>query len=790
MTKNLLFPAVHTNLYNFIAACRSKILLFLLGTNAILGFAQTERLERKGLLLNNPAEFNEAINLTSQKIIFGAFDNDTHTSTGGSSLWIADGTTISGPRMLKNFGKESDSTPFNVINMSTRFFKFNNKVFFNAGNSIDESINYLYTTDGTENGTFRLIDGKVAPSVYTVFHEKLYIGNNNELLTSDGTKTGTKRVGISPSLEIRNLFPLKELLIVETVSGLYAYNDQLKAFNYLADKRNTAVATRHFVFFVGKDGDLWRTNGTAEGTFSLNNLTDGADVIAPDRLMATSEYVAFKSYTDKTKNKTCLWISDGVNSDPMKDNKGKIVSTDTTGFIPLPTKFDEKLYFYLYNLDDITLASNNYLYVFHNSTTNAKFLKNITGFEGNLYPFEPKVNNNQEYMYGTPEDRFILDGDITIKGFNATTDSLITLMRIQTETPTSWIKSGNKVYFNKSYDNAIPGLYVRGVCTYDLVIITPDGTNICNGNPVGLNYFILQPSTPIAIFGAYFDYPKDDPRNAPDKMYTPGTYTVHLNDGLCTVSASVNITRSDSLSVSITGKTSFCPGEFIKLTAIPESGTAPYTYQWKNGSSNFDLNIDTVRVGMVGNYSVLVKDSKGCQGTAPFYSVIQKPLPDVRINKSNGTDILSGGSTILSVPASANQTYQWYKGTSTINGATKNTYTVTEAGKYSVLVNADGCYGSSEIVIINLILANESIEESIRIKVFPNPTDNLIKLNITEPLKKTAQISLLNMFGTVVKKWEIKQQESMLNLTDLPAGEYILQAVINNQSTSKKIIKL
>jgi ELWxxDGT repeat protein len=789
MTKNLLLPAIIATLRKAIFLHHSKILLCLLCICSISGFAQKEKLIRKGLFLDNLYEFTDAISLANQKIIFSAFDNDTHSPSGSSSLWISDGTAT-GTKILKNFGDDPDINFFNNITLSTRFFSFNNKVFFNAANHLDDSINYLYVTDGTENGTFRLISEKVASSVYAIYNEKLYIGNNNELLSSDGTKAGTQRVAISPSLEIINLFTLNQQLIVETVTGLYAYNDQIRAFTFLADKSNPAVATKGFVFFIGKDGDLWKTNGTTTGTSSVINITDGADVRAPNRLIATNKYVAFLSYTDKTKNSNCLWFSDGNTTVPMKDDKGKIVSTDTTGFIPLPTKFEEKLYFYLYNLDDITLASNNYLYVFNNYTSNAKFLDNITGFEGNLYPFTPKVNNTQEYLFGTPEGRFLGDGDITIKGFKASIDVMQTWTRIKTETQKSWVKSGGKIYFNKSNSDVASGLYTQTACGFDTSIETPDGTHICGENPIRLNTKTTIYGTPHAVYNSRWEHKNEPSKNGFYDAYTAGIYIVNVSDGLCTITDSIKITKSDSLLVSIKGKVSFCPGESITLTAIPEAGVAPYTYQWKNSITNIGLNIDTLSVNTVGNYNVFVKDSKGCQGTAPLYAITQKPLPDVRINKSDGTDIVSGSSTTLSVSASANQTYQWFKDATSISGATKNNYTAIEAGKYSVTVNVNGCSASSEIVIVNLILSNEAIKESILIEVFPNPTENLIKLNIIEPLKKAAQISLINTHGIVIKRWEIKQQDNILNLSDMPAGEYILKANINNQSTAKKIIKL
>lgn len=796
MTKNLSLTAVQTNLNTAIQARLSAVLLFFLCVCSIEAFSQKEQLIRKKLFLDDPHDAIEAITLPNQKTIFGAWDETINTSfETASSLWITDGTEA-GTKMLKHFLNEPGTGFLDNITKSYRFFHFNNKVFLNAGNHIDDSINFLYVTDGTEKGTIRLVDKAVAPSVYAVYNDKLYISNGSQLLTSDGTKTGTYSLFVTELPTITNLFAVSGNLIIETEKEFFVYNDRIGNLAILSGKSGNAkaVATNDFVFFVGKDGDLWKTDGTLQGTKLVINIAEGADVLAPNSLIATDRYAVFESYTDKTKKNTCLWISNGNRAEAMMDFRGKIVSTDTTGFIPLPTKFDKKLYFYLNNLDQTTLASNNYLFVFHNSIASAKYLENIRGvYEAQLFPFSPKVNNKQEYFFARPENPGWLEGDYTIKGFNALNDSLITLMRIETEGRTSWIKDGNKVYYNKDIAGSEPGLYVKAACAFDIQLDMPEGTNICNN--IGLRYKLVinRAENYSAGYSAVWEHDKNiGAIEEPITFSKAGTYTVHVTDNTgCKVSSSVVITESDSLSVSITGNNSFCAGQNTILTAIAQNGAAPYTYQWKNGTNNAGTNASTLNVTTEGNYSVLIKDNKGCQGTSSSVTVTRKPLPDVRITKSSGTDIVSGGSTTLSVVAAPNQTYQWYKDAVAIagSGARTNSYAATEAGKYSVTVTANGCTASSEVVIINLILANESIAEAVLLQVFPNPTDNLIKLNIKEPLRKAAQISLVNTRGVVVKRWEIKQQDAILNVSELPAGEYILKADINDQSATKKIIK-
>ncbi|GAB3512687.1 T9SS type A sorting domain-containing protein [Emticicia fontis] len=782
MTKNLLTPAAQ--LYTSSYLWRFITLLFLLSINTSTIFAQKEQLIKKGFSLNDIKEANVTAVFANGKTIFPAINNEISRNSI-SGLWLSDGTEA-GTTMVKNFDKETEETFFTNYLIPSRFFNFNNKVFMNIGHDLDESINYLYVSDGTDNGTFKLLEAKVAKSIYAVYHSKLYIGNGAELLTSDGTKAGTVKVTIPQISNISSLFTLNDRLIIETASSLYAYNDQTKNLVLLSEKKNASTSTKDFIFFVGKDGDLWKTNGTPEGTSAVIHITEGAD-LRSNNLISNKKYTIFHSYTDANKSNTCLWFSDGFTTSPMKDNKGQIVSTDTTGYSVLPTKFDEKIYFYLSNVRDV---DNHYLFVFNNNTASAKFLKNMAGFAGSMFPFTPKVNNSQEYLYATPEGSFFNDY-MNIKGFNATTDSLVTLTRILTASQTSWFKSGNTIFFSKTQNSYDFDLYVQGACNFEVKINTPDGTNICKENSVRINLSVMESDKPLTFYKAKWLNEKGTLIEDISVAHEAGNYTVYLSNASgCMVSAEVNITKSDSLSISIAGNNSFCPGQSTTLIATLKDGIAPYTYQWKNGTNIIGTNTSTFNANTEGNYSVIVKDSKGCQGIAPAFAVKQQALPDVHITKSSGSDIVSGGSTTLSVPASVNQTYQWFKDGTSITGATSNTYTVKEVGKFSVAVNANGCSASSEIVIVNLVLANELIPETVRVEVFPNPTDNLIKLNITEHLRKAAQIKLLNMRGTVMKQWETMQQDNLLNISDLSAGEYLLKIDFNNQSSTKKIIKL
>ncbi|MBO9203038.1 MULTISPECIES: SprB repeat-containing protein [Niastella] len=120
-------------------------------------------------------------------------------------------------------------------------------------------------------------------------------------------------------------------------------------------------------------------------------------------------------------------------------------------------------------------------------------------------------------------------------------------------------------------------------------------------------------------------------------------------------------------------------------------GTAPYSYQWSNGSS-----AQTQTALCAGAYSVKVIDAKGCSEQQVFN--LQDPLP---LTVALGPDrtLCAGQAWVANAAiADANAVYNW----SGANGFKASTASVslTEPGKYTVQVtDSKGCYGSGSISI-------------------------------------------------------------------------------------------
>lgn len=76
------------------------------------------------------------------------------------------------------------------------------------------------------------------------------------------------------------------------------------------------------------------------------------------------------------------------------------------------------------------------------------------------------------------------------------------------------------------------------------------------------------------------------------------------------------------------------------------------------------------------------------------------------------------------------------------------------------------------------------------VKIYPNPTEGILKVSIFG-IKDTDKYSLAiyTMQGARIMLDERQQYNFNVNISNQPAGTYLLRITINNQSTTWKIIK-
>ncbi|AEE51865.1 hypothetical protein [Haliscomenobacter hydrossis] len=160
---------------------------------------------------------------------------------------------------------------------------------------------------------------------------------------------------------------------------------------------------------------------------------------------------------------------------------------------------------------------------------------------------------------------------------------------------------------------------------------------------------------------------------------TTTTYIVTVTDAIgCKSSDQVTVQVNPRPGLGFGSDTTICAGTNATLMANIIGGTAPFTYNWSNGSSASTL---TVNPTSTSTYTLTVTDQKGCLAIGST-TVNVLPRPSVTIGPDRA--ICIGSSTTLSVNASSANTpltYVWSNGASTsnlfISPSATTTYTIT-----------------------------------------------------------------------------------------------------------------
>jgi gliding motility-associated-like protein len=171
---------------------------------------------------------------------------------------------------------------------------------------------------------------------------------------------------------------------------------------------------------------------------------------------------------------------------------------------------------------------------------------------------------------------------------------------------------------------------------------------------------------------------QDNSTNDNTVVTTGGMYWVKLtNQFNCSASDTINVTYKPVPIFTLGNDTVLCNNKILNIKeSFPGS-----TYLWNTGSTSSSINIQSA-----GLYWLQV-DEAGCMKRDSIF-VSTKPSPAIML----GVDTtLCTGQTLLLSALNNNATYFWQ------DGSTQPEFTVTDAGRYSVKVDMNGCDTSGTI---------------------------------------------------------------------------------------------
>jgi len=255
-----------------------------------------------------------------------------HSKAYGQSLWKSDGTS-GGTVMVKDIDPRTNIWEYpSYFNEEVigpwGLMAVNGRILFWDDDDV-HSIE-LWRSDGTAGGTELVQDTVVwfnnsSPRSFTDVEGTLFFGTyRSELYRSDGTSSGTTLVK----------------------QGAYANGAYLYLDPYLKPNFVNSNGTIYFIggnYFRETGEELWKTDGTPEGTVMVKDIVPGIFSSLPSYLTMFGETLIFGAYSQYWRDAE-LWRSDGTETGTIliKDIQPGIGSSKPRYF----TELNGKLYFF------------------------------------------------------------------------------------------------------------------------------------------------------------------------------------------------------------------------------------------------------------------------------------------------------------------------------------------------------------------------------------------------------------------------------------------------------------
>ncbi len=277
-----------------------------------------------------------------------------------------------------------------------------------------------------------------------------------------------------------------------------------------------------------------------------------------------------------------------------------------------------------------------------------------------------------------------------------------------------------------------------------------------------------------------------------DKVRT-GTFKIENSNqsGITnSIILSLDTTIPDNVGIKTTKSACLCEGENITLQAT--TGT-DLTYQWFKGTEVLSEQTSAIVASQSGIYSVKIKKGTVEMTFAPI-EVKVTPVPQTPVIKTTGALAFCQGEKVnFSTAISNDLTYNWYKGTTKIQGSVTS-FDVDQTGNYSLQVNAYGCSSKSAPVNVQVYSSTSSEcttglnsnQESIQI--YPNPFKGEFTLETSQLNHGSTILELFNASGARVYFQKIDQISGKTIIPAANPGFYTLRVSNKDSVQTFKVV--
>jgi hypothetical protein len=177
-----------------------------------------------------------------------------------------------------------------------------------------------------------------------------------------------------------------------------------------------------------------------------------------------------------------------------------------------------------------------------------------------------------------------------------------------------------------------------------------------------------------------------------------------------------------------------------------------------NGSS---YSFGGEEITETGQYTDTLTNVSGCDSIVVLNLLVHTIDTTVNVNDK----VLTANET--------DAQYQWLKDNGIIDGATAQSYTVTETGSYAVVITKNDCVDTSGVYIMQIVTGVSDISFGSHITVYPNPTRGDVTVDLGAEYRDI-YIRLYTISGKLVSVKEYKSRREINYQIEGGKGVYFL----------------
>lgn len=176
--------------------------------------------------------------------------------------------------------------------------------------------------------------------------------------------------------------------------------------------------------------------------------------------------------------------------------------------------------------------------------------------------------------------------------------------------------------------------------------------------------------------------------------------------------------------------------------------------------------------------------------------VNDSPSPDFSYQKQKNTVYFTDNSTDKNDPQGTVVARKWHFGDGTTSAEINPAHTYQSMGMFTARLEITDNYGATNYteknILIDELSAIQHVEQSIKIKCFPNPVSNMLHIEISQNIPLPLQLECFDITGkcifSVKKEKNMRIQSFRFDVSNVAPGMYWVKCSDKNTVTRKKIV--